>query len=190
MKFSVIILVGGKSSRMGEEKYAVEFMDHQLIDYPLALAKKLMADEVLVIGNDQQSLSGSFRYLIDEMKEVGPLGGIYTGLKNSSNEVNVVIPCDAPFLNPELIEVLLSFANDYHVVVPSNKGRLQPASGVYSKSLIEQLELFLSSGKRKLMDFAEGQNLKIVSEELLKDKVNERTFVNLNSKSDIEEYGG
>lgn len=172
---------------MGEDKFSMSFNGRKLIDFPLTLAKKIGADEVLVIGNKLQDIEGPFKFVKDELDEVGPLGGILTGLKNSSNEINVVLPCDSPFINIELINTLLGESQNADVVVPSIEGRLHPVVGVFRRRLIDSMSAHLFAGGRKMMDFLTQCDLKIVEEEI-KDKVDPRTFANLNSKSDIRHY--
>lgn len=174
---------------MGEDKYAVSFKQKELINYPLKLAKQLNANEVLVVGNNSQSLEGDFTFLQDELDSVGPLGGIYTGLKQSSNDINVVLPCDTPFMNVTVIMEMIGKVTDHEIVVPSYEGRLHPVSGVYKKGLAERLASFLDAGGRKMMDFVNDQKVRILSEEELSDHADLQTFVNLNTKNDIQKYG-
>lgn len=173
---------------MGEEKYSVDFQHQKLIAYPLELAKQLGVHEVIVVGNDAQFLSGEFTFVQDEHDAAGPLGGIYTGLKKSNNELNVVLPCDTPFLNKTLINVLLENSQGADITIPSYKDQLHPAIGVYKKKLLSELKSFIDSGKRKMMDFVRQNNMKIITEEYFGNHAGSKTFANLNTKSDIQKY--
>lgn len=175
---------------MGEEKYSVDFQRQKLIAYPLELAKQLGVHEVIVVGNDAQFLSGDFTFVRDEHDATGPLGGIYTGLKKSNNELNVVLPCDTPFINKTLINVLLENSQGVDITIPSFKDQLHPTIGIYKKILLPELKSFIDLGKRKMMDFVLQNNMKILTEEYLGDHVSKQTFANLNTKSDIQKYEG
>lgn len=175
---------------MGEEKYSVDFQRQKLIAYPLELAKQLGVNEVIVVGNDSQFLSGDFTFVQDEHDATGPLGGIYTGLKKSNNELNVVLPCDTPFINKTLINVLLENSQEADITIPSFKDQLHPTIGVYKKNLLPGLKSFIDSGKRKMMDFVLQNKMKILTEEYFGDHADSKTFANLNTKSDIQRYEG
>ena len=186
MKFGVIILIGGRSTRMGEDKFAVNFRGKQLLDHVLELCKEINASEVIVVGNGDQEVTGKFQFVQDEMDDVGPLGGILTGLQNASNELNLILPCDTPFVNATLLQLMLSKESGQKVVLPNVNGKLHPTVGVYKKELTNDLKKFLKWGNRKMMDFIRSVDGLVLSEnELL--GLESNTFVNLNSQKELKE---
>ena len=171
---------------MGADKFAVNFRGKQLLDHVLDLCKEIEASEVIVVGNGDQKLTGNFQFVQDEMDDAGPLGGILTGLQNASNELNVVLPCDTPFVNAELLLSMLSKESGQKAAVPSVNGKLHPTIGLYKKVLINELIEFLNEGNRKMMDFIRSVNGLVLSEnELL--GLESNTFVNLNSQKELKE---
>lgn len=171
---------------MGEDKFAVNFRGKPLLDHVLNLCKEIHASEVIVVGNGDQEVTGKFQFVQDQMEDVGPLGGILTGLQNASNELNLVLPCDTPFVNPELLQSMLSKESGQKAVVPNVNGKLHPTVGIYKKELTNDLRKFLNRGNRKMMDFIRSVHGLVLSEnELL--GLQSNTFVNLNSQKELKE---
>ena len=100
----------------------------------LDLCEEIHASEVIVVGNGGQEVKGKFQFVQDEMDDVGPLGGILTGLQNASNELNLILPCDTPFVNATLLQLMLSKESGQKVVLPNVNGKLHPTVGVYKKA--------------------------------------------------------
>ncbi len=171
---------------MGEDKFAVNFRGKQLLDHVLDLCDEINASEIIVVGNVDQQLTGKFQFVQDEMNDVGPLGGIMTGLQNASNELNVVLPCDTPFVNAKLLQSMLSKESGQKLVIPSVNGKIHPVVGIYKRELIKDLRQFLTDGNRKMMNFIRSVNGLVLSEnELL--GLESNTFVNLNSQKELKE---
>ena len=171
---------------MGEDKFAVNFCGKQLLDHVLELCNDINASEVIVVGNGDQEVIGKFQFVQDEMDDVGPLGGILTGLQNASNDLNLVLPCDTPFVNAKLLQSMLSKESGQKVVVPDVNGKLHPTVGIYKKELTNDLRKFLNRGNRKMMDFIRSVDGLVLSEnELL--GLESNTFVNLNTQKELKE---
>ncbi len=171
---------------MGEDKFAVNFRGKQLLDHVLDLCDEINASQIIVVGNVDQQLTGKFQFVQDEMNDVGPLGGIMTGLQNASNELNVVLPCDTPFVNAKLLQSMLSKESGQKLVIPSVNGKIHPAVGIYKREMIKDLRQFLTDGNRKMMDFIRSVDGLVLSEnELL--GLESNTFINLNSQKELKE---
>lgn len=171
---------------MGEDKFAVNFRGKLLLDHVLDLCEEINASEVIVVGNGDQEITGKFQFVQDEMDDVGPLGGILTGLKNVSNELNLVLPCDTPFVSATLLQSMLSRERGQKIVVPKVKGKLHPTVGIYKKELTNDLRKFLNMGNRKMMDFIRSVEGLVLSENELQG-LESNTFVNLNSQKELKE---
>ncbi|HKL11768.1 MAG TPA: molybdenum cofactor guanylyltransferase, partial [Clostridia bacterium] len=130
---TAIILAGGKSSRMNyENKALLEYNGKTFLD--IAIEKVIRFDEILIITSkfNKYNYEG-IRILEDIIPDQGPLGGIYTGLKNARNNISVVLPCDTPLLDAQLLEYFLEACNGYDGVVPKVDGHYQPVCAAYTK---------------------------------------------------------
>ena len=97
-EITVIVLAGGKSSRMMKDKGLILFNDKTLIEHSIEKVKKVAAHIFIITTNSAYQQFG-YPCIEDELKERGPLGGIFTGLVHSSTQKNLVIGCDMPFLS-------------------------------------------------------------------------------------------
>ena len=113
-----VILAGGKSRRMGQNKALLQLGDDPLIAHVIR-RMRLATDELLLITNNH----AEYRHLglpmhSDMIPDAGALGGIYTGLMHASHDVVVCVACDSPFLQPKLLSYLVSILGEYDAVMP------------------------------------------------------------------------
>lgn len=116
--FTVAILVGGDSSRMGTDKALYEVDGSAMAIRVAAAATAAGANEVLLIGGTQaraKKLSGIWKK--DLYPGEGPLGGVITALKASSHDSVVVLSCDMPFVTDAVISSLVRGLTDAQATV-------------------------------------------------------------------------
>lgn len=128
-----VILVGGKSSRMGQDKAFMSVGGTPVFRRVLGVFETLF-DEILIVTN-RKGRFGEYDYpeIVDLIPDCGPLGGIYTGLHSAKSERIFVASCDLPFINNSSIVLLMREAGEYDIVVPDIEGRLHPLHAIYSK---------------------------------------------------------
>lgn len=111
--FSVAILIGGDSSRMGSDKATYEVEGSPMALRVALAAEKAGASEILLVGGTQakaKKLMGSWKK--DSFPGEGPLGGVITALKAASNDSVVVLSCDMPFITDAVISSLVRGLSD------------------------------------------------------------------------------
>lgn len=117
-EFTVAILVGGDSSRMGTDKALYEVDGSAMAMRVAAAATAAGASEILLIGGTSaraKKLSGTWKK--DLFPGEGPLGGVITALKASSHDSVVVLSCDMPFITDAVITSLVRALNDAQATV-------------------------------------------------------------------------
>lgn len=144
-----IILAGGKSSRMGFDKGMAAFNGRAMVTWIIDTLQAVCTHSIIISNADAYHQLGLPVYA-DIYTDSGPLGGIYTGLKHSTTEYNLIMACDMPYVKPELLVQLLAFAEDYSIVVPSVNGQLEPLCGFYHKSILPEMEELLQQNTRKM----------------------------------------
>jgi molybdenum cofactor guanylyltransferase len=145
---TAIILAGGQSRRMGRDKALLPWRGTTLIQYLYQRLAPRFAEILISSQRPGQYANVGARVVPDEEGGRGPLMGIYCGLKASSNEVNVFIPCDLPRVPLTLIRRLLSYANEYEIVVPSlEDGRTEPVLAVYTKAILPVVRRMLKTNQ-------------------------------------------
>ncbi|MBT1063735.1 molybdenum cofactor guanylyltransferase [Bowmanella sp. Y26] len=99
---SGLVLAGGKSSRMQQDKALLAFAGTSLLRRAEALLRQSGCEEVLVSRNQPG-------FLADIYPDAGPLGGIYSALMHQTiGSSLVVLPVDMPFASPELLQHLIN----------------------------------------------------------------------------------
>ena len=130
MELTGIILAGGKSSRMGEDKGLMSFKGKAMIQHIIDAVKPLVSTIVIIANNKDYEQFG-YPVYEDIIKGKGPLAGIYTGLTHSKAEKNMVLSCDVPFVNGEILKLLIEACKDVDVAIPEKNNRTHQLIGVY-----------------------------------------------------------
>src|SRR5512137_1012273 len=123
---SAIVLAGGQSRRMGRDKALIDYQGRPIIAHVIDTLRTL-TDDVVVISN-RSDLYSSFgaRVAPDYDPPCGPLGGLAAGLQAMTAELAIVVACDMPFLNVNLLRWLIDLADGYDAVVPQSGAEYEP----------------------------------------------------------------
>lgn len=145
---TAIILAGGKSSRMGEDKALLPVGDRTLIARMVDALRDHFEDLILVTNHPERFMAiPELRLVSDVHPGEGPLGGIYSGLLASRGRHNLIVSCDLPFLNHLLLDYLWSRRNWGDVVVPLTHEGLSPMLAIYDRHVLEPIAQALASGQ-------------------------------------------
>jgi molybdenum cofactor guanylyltransferase len=147
-----IILAGGKSSRMRQDKGLLELSGKKLIQ--LAIEKlDSICDRVVISSNSEDYHSFHKEVIPDEIQEIGPMGGIYSCLARSTTEFNLVLSVDMPFVNIGLLTYLLDHCNGYYAAIPwSGDVHYEPLCASYHISILPKIKEFIEKKNYKLPD--------------------------------------
>lgn len=148
-----VVLAGGKSERMGNNK-ALLTLDNKTFIASVTDVLKACFRETIIISNKQEEYTSlGCPIFSDIFKNVGPLAGIQSALMNSKTETVFIFSCDTPMVNTNMIEYLLGCHTQELILIVKYKNQIQPLFGVYSKRLLDKLNLFLKSGNDKVSEF-------------------------------------
>ncbi|MBE0507213.1 MAG: molybdenum cofactor guanylyltransferase [Marinospirillum sp.] len=149
-----VILAGGEGRRMGgQDKGWVDYQGQPLIQHVIQRLQPQLPD-LLINANRNLTDYQTLGYpVVSDIEQGfhGPLMGILTGLKASSQEWTLFVPCDGPFLPEKLAERLYQAAitNACDIAVASDGEWLQPVVVLIRSQLATQLEQAMLSGERK-----------------------------------------
>lgn len=158
METTGIILAGGLSSRMQQNKAFITVGNQQIIKRVQKELEAVCSDLMIVTNTPEDYLSLGIPTVVDIIPRKGPLSGVHAGLVNSKHYYNLVVACDMPFISKRLAEYLLERVPGYAAAVTRIGGRPQPLFAVYSKACLEPIEQFLNSDRRSITKFVEEQN--------------------------------
>ena len=184
--FSAFVLAGGLSSRMQQDKALMRFNDHYLIEYAIDVLQQLTAD-IRIIGNPLKYEFLKRPVIPDQVASHGPLCGIYTGLKISTNRYNLFLACDMPLMKPEFFWFLLERIRGADAAVMRLiDGKVEPLAAVYSKSGIPTIEGNMALQNYKINDFLDRARVTYLGEEeLSKIGLSAWIFTNVNTSEDL-----
>ena len=104
-----IVLAGGKSTRLGQDKARLRYKGQDLLQRSVALLQKICPD-TRVVGRDASVHGLDVSWMLDDIPGIGPMGGIITALKRL-NASCLVISCDLPFLTEKMLTRLVDARN-------------------------------------------------------------------------------
>jgi molybdenum cofactor guanylyltransferase len=183
------ILVGGKSSRMGRAKALLPLAGRPLVMHMAKLAEAV-AGAATLVGPPEKFGQLGFCAIADERPNLGPLGGIWTALRATEREWNLILGCDLPFLTREWLEFLVARAVDSNAdaVMPVNGPGYEPLCAMYRKRAQEAIGGAVDRGVRKITDgLAELTLTRIEPAEWKGFDRHGRLFKNINTPDDYEE---
>ena len=193
-----IILAGGKSRRMGQNKALLQLGDSPLIAHVIR-RMRLVTDELLLITNNHTEYAHlGLPMHSDRVPDAGALGGIYTGLTHALYDAVLCVACDSPFLQPKLLTHLVSVLDEYDAAMPytykapssDNKDApmtLQTLCAAYSKRCLPIIEQMLNEPDLRVHALQERANILTLAPEIWETYDSEGySFFNVNTPEDFE----
>ncbi|MGE5654565.1 MAG: molybdenum cofactor guanylyltransferase [Bacillota bacterium] len=178
---AIIILAGGRGTRIGRPKATLSMAGETLLNRTVRQWHAVLPYETIItVGPEEYGCQ-----LPDTTPDLGPLGGLVTGLRASPDEVNLVTGCDQPFLSQRLPSLLTDRLGSYEVCLAEYEGYIQPFPGAYRRTLHLRLDGFLAGGERRWRSFLALCNCKILQEELVRVvDPHMESFTNINTPLD------
>ncbi|MFC1949124.1 molybdenum cofactor guanylyltransferase [Chloroflexota bacterium] len=190
MKVTTIILAGGKNLRLGRNKALEIFNGHSLIEHIIERLSPLSSQTLVVTSQEQTDFPAASKaeVLVDLYPGKGPLGGIYTGLQASLTSHSLVVACDMPFLNTDLLKYMIGLSGGFDAVVPKlEEGMVEPLHAIYSHSCIEEMKKRLESNHLGVHTFLNTVRVRYIErEEIQRLDPEFRSFFNINYQKDLE----
>jgi len=120
----VIILAGGISSRLGQDKGLVLLANKHMIMYVLDKTRDLVDENLVVVSSKIQAerysrtLGSNVNVLVDNLDIRSPLVGVATGLERAKGKYSLLLPCDTPFVSREILQLLLELCINKNAAIP------------------------------------------------------------------------
>ena len=184
-----IILAGGKNLRLGRRKDLEAIGGKTLMELVIQKLKLISTRTLIVTSREQSDFphAGESKVLVDLYPDKGPLGGIYTGLLASQSSCNLVVACDMPFLNIELLRYIIELLPGFDAVVPRLEDKLEPLHAVYSKCCLDEMRSQLEHDQLMVNRFLSIMNVRYVEQaECQRLDHQLLTFFNVNCQADLD----
>jgi molybdopterin-guanine dinucleotide biosynthesis protein A len=173
-----VVLVGGRSSRMGTAKAELEWHGSTLLRRTIGVLARSVEGPLLVVRSPGQPLPAippHVEVVDDPEHGRGPLQGIAVGLAGLAGRARMAFVCstDLPFLHPAFVRlVLTALTDDVDVVLPVARGYPQPLAAAYRITLAPMVAELLAAGERRLnLLFRRCATLRLDDAALLADPV-------------------
>lgn len=184
-----VILAGGKSSRMGVNKSFLKLNNQTIIERIVELMKSIFSEVMIITNTPDEYTFLQLPLFVDIYKWKGPLAGIHSALVHSKTEKIFVISCDVPLMSEEMIKYIVDYKTDKSIVFCEAAGYHQPLVAVYSKSIREIIERFISNNDMNDKSF--HRFLKSIDAEVIHPQnlsfYKDEIFFNVNNIDDYNE---
>ncbi|MBX2844252.1 MAG: NTP transferase domain-containing protein [Flammeovirgaceae bacterium] len=144
-----LVLVGGKSSRMGQDKGLLNYHGIPQREFTYHLIEKFCETTWFSCREDQVvSLSG-FNSIVDQVPNSGSFGAIFSAFRQNSNCAWLVVACDLPLLDEETIQMLIDKRNPEKIATAYNSPidhKPEPLIAIWEPSVMA----FLEKGKNQI----------------------------------------
>ena len=183
-----VVLAGGKNSRYhGFDKSFLKKGKSTFIEHTISTFRELF-QEIIIITNQPETYH--FIEAIkskDLIKDIGPLGGIYTALKVTTQPAIFVVSCDMPYLDQSMIkQITKEYDSSMHdILMPCIDGEIEPLHAIYSPRIIPAIEKNMENKNfaiRELFPFVKVKFIDFPST-----PSNKKYFTNVNSPEDFEQ---
>jgi molybdopterin-guanine dinucleotide biosynthesis protein A len=180
-----LILAGGFSRRMGQDKALMNYHGKPQIEYVQNLLE-ISCEKVFLSKRNNQPTYKNITPIDDgsEFLNIGPLGGILSAMKAYPNVSWLVMACDLPFVSSETLEVLIK-SRDHQKIATAFKSTHdslpEPLCAIWEGQAYSSILEFLEKGihcPRKVL---------IKSDSYLIDQSNPRWLDNINDLKEFEE---
>ena len=191
METSCIILAGGKSSRLENDKVLETVGNRSLLQRVIS-GVSLLSNDIIIVTASEQTVPECIDYpklriVTDICPGKGPLGGIYTGLATSTSFYNLVVASDMPFLNQALLRYMIQLSANFDLVTPRVGDLVEPLHTVYTRNCLAPIEHMIKQGKLRVnLLFSLVKVRYVEAEEIERFDPKHLSFFNVNTEADLK----
>jgi molybdenum cofactor guanylyltransferase len=169
-KFTGVILAGGKNSRFSGQNKALTRIGGKRILDRIYEVFTILFDKIILVTNDPlQYMEWDFDIVTDIFPIRSSLTGIHAGLFYIATPYAFFAACDIPFINKELIKMLLdNVESNIDIVIPETSKGVEPLCSVYSKRCFKPIEEKLEKKSLKIQRVFQKVRVKNIPENILR----------------------
>lgn len=153
---------------MGQDKGSLPFGDETMLNRIVRIVREI-AGHVIVVARRNPQVPADVTLIHDPVEDLGPLAGLTAGLAASTSDLNVVVACDMPLINPRVLARLVSLIDDYDACVAVADGHASVLCGIYRSRIAPDAQALLDSGERSVMRLLDRVQTKRVDAAMLSD---------------------
>lgn len=154
MRASGFVLAGGASKRMGRDKAFLPYRGIPLVEHVAGIVRAAVGN-VALVGDPERLGRLGFAVYADQAPSCGPASGIYTALRVSETDWNLVVACDMPGASAKIFADLLQRAetSDQDCVAASVDGAMpEPLCAAYHRRCLPLFVQAIEQGRVKMRE--------------------------------------
>ncbi len=183
-----IILAGGKSSRFGSNKAFAQFNGMPLIERVTGVLGRIFRNLMIITNSPLEYSYLKLPLYQDIIKNLGPVGGIYTGLDALDDDWAFFCACDMPFINEGLVRYIAGIKEGFDAVVPKVDWKIEPLHALYSKRCLPAMKELIIIKECQTIKAFKNINVRFVEEaEIKKFDPGIKSFLNVNKPDELEQ---
>lgn len=194
MKTTTIVLAGGQSTRLGQDKGLLVLANKPLVKHVLNAVGRITDEILLVVSSKAQianysGLAPNMRVLIDQEETGSPLAGASTGFQEASGDYSLLLACDTPLVSREIIALLLELCINKAAAIPRwPNGYVEPLQAAYhTESALKASKAAINEGGVRMQCMVDKlRGVRYVSTLVLQQLDPDlATFLNVNTQMDL-----
>jgi molybdopterin-guanine dinucleotide biosynthesis protein A len=187
---TVTILAGGRGSRLGGvDKAGLDLAGRPLLEHVLAAVGPLASQTLIVANDDRFDADPRLTVVRDPEPHAGVLPALLAALDVATSPLMLLVACDMPFVNRDVVRYLATLAPGHDVVMPYVDSIAQPMHAIYRVDPCRAaVRTALEAGRRRMIAFLDDVDTRAVDEaEVRKLDPALRTFFNVNTPEELAE---
>ena len=184
-----IVLAGGQSSRLGVDKAMLSLGGAPLLQTVVQRVSQVCPRVIVAVDRPgrYRRLGLAARFVADASPGLGPLAGLQSGLRACSTGHALVVACDLPFLNVELLRYMAGLPRSYQALLPRSGGRDHPLHAVYARSCLPEVDALLAAGGGSMQQLLGRLDVRRLDDrDLRRIDPDGLSLLNLNEQPDLE----
>ncbi len=179
---NALILSGGLSTRMGEDKRMINYHGKTQEQYLFDLLSPYSSEVYVSINKNQAT---GLPYIFDlNLSVKSPLVGILSAFEKNPEIAWLVVACDMPFVNQEVIEYLINHRNPEKFATAFKNPEEhfpEPLLTIYEPKILEKLQEAVNQGKKSPMKILQSLDVELL------EVINDQMLLNINTLVQREE---
>ena len=168
---------------MGTDKGLLLFKGKTMIENIMDTLAQVF-ERIIIVSNNIEYEKLGVKVINDEIKGIGPAGGIHAALNDANTQKIFIMSCDMPFVTTGSISYMIENSTGSQITIPVYRGKIQPLFGVYSKNCLPLWKQLIEQGITKLQEMVTHFDLSKINVD--QEKIfNEVVFMNVNDKNDL-----
>ncbi|MEA3316197.1 MAG: molybdenum cofactor guanylyltransferase MobA [Campylobacterota bacterium] len=175
-----VILAGGKSSRMGEDKSLLPFKNKSsMVEYQYDKLSKIFQNIYISSKTNKFNFNKSLNIIIDNEQNISsPMVALKTIFEKIEYEKIFIITVDTPLIEKNTILTILENSCNYDITIAKDRYKIHNLCGVFTKKIYLNILNLIKNNNHKINYLIKSSNHKILSFN------NSNQFININKKED------